>query len=126
MATTTDQFKPGMRVSVTQQIPQRDEVWTLAVQGTVVRAEQCKTGSWFAHAKDHKLWLDRLLVRKDDGELVTFNLDPYTHVDVLSGGDSNETGKAATDARAQASERPDRATGFSSSEPDTKATVGNP
>jgi len=32
---------------------------------------QQQTGSWFAHSKDDKLWLDRLLIRKADGELTT-------------------------------------------------------
>lgn len=81
MTHTVDEFKPGQRVVVTQQIPQRDEVWTIKVAGEVVRYEQRKTGSWFAHAKDDKLWLDRLLVRKDDGEMIFFNLDNYTHVE---------------------------------------------
>ncbi|MEQ9454357.1 MAG: hypothetical protein RLN76_07165 [Phycisphaeraceae bacterium] len=74
-------FDPGTRVTVTQQIPQRDEVWTESVTGTVVRYEQSKTGSWFAHAKDDRLWLDRLVIRKDDGEQVTMNLDRYTHIE---------------------------------------------
>jgi hypothetical protein len=84
MSRPADRFEPGQRVTVTQQIPQRDGVWTIAVQGTVQRFEQKKTGSWFAHAKDAKLWLDRLVVRKDDGEIVMFNLDPYTHVEVTA------------------------------------------
>lgn len=83
MPATLDQFKPGQRVRVTQQIPQRARVWTTAVTGEVVRFEQRKTGSWFAHSKDDKLWLDRLSIRKDDGEVVVCNLDEYTHVDVL-------------------------------------------
>ncbi|MEX0654395.1 MAG: hypothetical protein WD534_09390 [Phycisphaeraceae bacterium] len=83
MPHATDDFQPGQRVEVTQQIPQREKVWTSKTQGVVVRYEQRKTGSWYAHAKDDRLWLDRLVIRKDDGELVTFNLDNYTHVDVL-------------------------------------------
>ena len=74
-------FEPGQRVRVYQQIPQRDEVWTIHVEGEVVRREQKKTGSWFAHAKDDKLWLDRLVLKKDDGEIVWINLDAYTHVE---------------------------------------------
>jgi hypothetical protein len=118
MPQTIEEFRPGQRVAITQQIPQRDRVWTIRVDGVVVRSEQRKTGSWFAHAKDHKLWLDRLLIRKDDGELVTVNLDPYTHVEVLA-----EAGAAGVPAGpdpaagAQAGERPDRATGHSTSEP---------
>lgn len=84
MTIATDQFRPGQTVTVTQQIPQRDEVWTTRVTGQVIRFEQKKTGSWFAHAKNDKLWLDRLVLRKPDGEIVICNLDPYTHVDLLS------------------------------------------
>ena len=86
MSETIDQFRPGRRVVVTQQIPQRDEVWTIETEGVIVGFEQRKTGSWFAHAKDDKLWLDRLLVRKDDGEMVKFNLDRYTHVAMVDEG----------------------------------------
>jgi len=53
------------------------------VEGTIVGFEQQKTGSWFAHSKDHKLWLDRLQIRKDDGEIVFLNLDQYSVIDAL-------------------------------------------
>jgi hypothetical protein len=49
----------------------------------VVGFSQEKTGSWYAHSKDHKLWIDRLQVRKDDGELVYVNLDQYSSVEVI-------------------------------------------
>ncbi|MFA9478633.1 hypothetical protein ACERK3_10030 [Phycisphaerales bacterium AB-hyl4] len=84
MSQPSDVFTPGQRVEVTQQIPQRDEVWTNKSQGVVVRYDQRKTGSWYAHSKDDRLWLDRLVIRKDDGELVTFNLDNYTHVEIMN------------------------------------------
>jgi hypothetical protein len=74
------QIKPGARVTVTQQIPARDYAWSTAVTGTVVDYQQKQTGSWFAHSKDDKLWLDRLRLRKDDGELTTLNLDAYSSV----------------------------------------------
>ena len=75
---------PGVRVVVTQQIPHRDRVWTNKVAGTIVEFAQKPTGSWFAHAKNDKLWLDRLKLRKDDGELLTLNLDAFTHVEIGS------------------------------------------
>jgi len=78
-----DEFSPGRRVVVTQQIPQRDEVWTNKVTGTIVRFEQRKTGSWFAHAKDDKLWLDRLEIRKDDGEIYVCNVEAHTRIEVV-------------------------------------------
>lgn len=76
-----DRFQPGQRVIVTQQIPQRDEAWTNKVTGAVVRFEQAKTGSWYAHAKDDKLWLDRLILKKDDGEIIACILDTYSHIE---------------------------------------------
>ena len=78
-----DQFELGQKVVVTQQIPQRDKVWTTRVVGHVLGYEQRKTGSWYAHAKDNKLWLDRLILEKDDGEIVVCTLDLYTHVECL-------------------------------------------
>jgi hypothetical protein len=75
---------PGALVEVTQQIPHRDRVWTNRVKGTVVSYEQKQTGSWFAHSKDDKLWLDRLVLRKEDGEITTLNLDEYSHVEVAA------------------------------------------
>src|SRR5947207_6458556 len=76
------QIKAGANVLVTQQIPHRDRTWTNEVRGTVVSYEQKQTGSWFAHSKNDKLWLDRLTVRKPDGELLTLNLDDYSRVQV--------------------------------------------
>jgi hypothetical protein len=78
------QLRPGAKVKVTQQIAARDYALTSDVVGTVLSFEQKQTGSWYAHSKNDKLWLDRLLVRKDDGELTTLNLDDYSHVQVLS------------------------------------------
>ena len=69
--------QPGNRVRVTQQLPQRDRAWTNDVEGVITRYRQAKTGSWFAHAKDDQLWLDRLELRLDDGEIVILNLDQY-------------------------------------------------
>ncbi len=77
-------LRPGAKVKITQQIAGRDYTWTSDVVGTVVDFEQKQTGSWYAHSKDDKLWLDRLLIKKDDGELTTLNLDDYTHVEVLA------------------------------------------
>jgi 2-keto-3-deoxy-galactonokinase len=74
---------PGTRVRVTQQMPQTHAVWTATVEGTVCRYRQAQTGSWFAHAKDDRLWLDRLELKKDDGELVLLNLDRYSVVEPI-------------------------------------------
>jgi hypothetical protein len=73
--------QPGTRVRVTQQMPHRDQAWMATVEGVITRYQQAKTGSWFAHAKDDQLWLDRLELRLDDGEIVILNLDQYSRIE---------------------------------------------
>jgi hypothetical protein len=73
-------LKPGARVRITQQIAARDYSMAAPVIGTVVRYEQRPTGSWFAHGAKDKLWLDRVVLRKSDGEISTLNLDEYSVV----------------------------------------------
>ena len=82
MPLKTSTWNPGTRVRVIQQMPHGDKVWTNVTDGVVVRYQQAKTGSWFAHAKDDQLWLDRLELRLDDGEITVLNLDQYTVVEV--------------------------------------------
>ena len=95
MAIRTTLPPPGTRVRVTQQMPQRDRSWTNTVEGVMTRYQQAKTGSWFAHAKDDQLWLDRLELRMDDGELVILILDQYTVIEPVGSGEQAE-GKRAT------------------------------
>ncbi len=76
-------LQPGARVRVTQQIAARDYAWSNETTGAVVSYEQKPTGSWYAHGKDDKLWLDRLTVRKLDGELTTLNLDEFSKIEIL-------------------------------------------
>lgn len=80
---TQETYQPGTRVRVTQQIPRPVAHQSLATEiiGTIVRYEQSKTGSWYAHGKDDKLWLDRLVLKKDDGEIIYLNLDHYSLVE---------------------------------------------
>ena len=76
------QLVPGARVLVTQQIPHGNRPWTQQIQGTVISYEQKPTGSWFAHAKGDRLWLDRLVIKKLDGEITSLNLDKYSAVEI--------------------------------------------
>ncbi|MCC6321348.1 MAG: hypothetical protein IT438_07930 [Phycisphaerales bacterium] len=81
--TPTTTYTPGTRVRVTQQVPRLTGAITSIVEGEIVRAERQKTGSWYAHAEDDKLWLDRLELRKADGELVVLNLDQFSRVETI-------------------------------------------
>ncbi len=78
--TTLASIRPGDRVRIVQQIAARHYSLITPVEGVVVRIEQRPTGSWFAHGAKDKLWLDRIVIRKDDGEISTLNLDEYTAV----------------------------------------------
>jgi hypothetical protein len=97
---------PGTRVKVTQQIAARDHTWTSDVVGTVLGYEQKQTGSWYAHSKNDKLWLDRLMLRKDDGELITLNLDDYSHVEVLATTAGTPAGATTGDGKRNESDLP--------------------
>ena len=77
------EYRVGQRVRVTQQIPRAKDTLTIAVEGEIVQMGQQKTGSWFTHSKDDKLWLDRLRLLKADGEQVVCNLDRYSRVELL-------------------------------------------
>jgi hypothetical protein len=78
------QLVPGAKVKVTQQIAARHYALPTVGRGTVVEFGQKETGSWFAHGQYDKLWLDRLVIRKEDGEITTLNLDDYSHVEIES------------------------------------------
>ncbi|MGC8624307.1 MAG: hypothetical protein ACP5I8_01080 [Phycisphaerae bacterium] len=78
-------YAPGVRVEVTQQIAQRSHVYPISIIGTVLRQERQESGSWFARNQCHHLWLDRLIIQKDDGEKVVLNLDEFSAIKVLQG-----------------------------------------
>ncbi len=73
-------LEPGQRVRVRQTIRTREGDWHIEVEGEVVACEPRPTGSWFAHGKNDRLWLARLILRKDDGEKVELNLSPESEL----------------------------------------------
>lgn len=77
------QVQVNDRVEVTQTVERRDGNWETTVCGTVVKLEEQPTGAWFAHGADGKLWLGRLQLRKEDGELTTLILDRGTRIKIL-------------------------------------------
>ena len=75
---------PGTRVRITQQIAARHYAFLAPVEGVVIDARARPTGSWFAHGVADKLWLDRIVLRKADGEISTLNLDEHSKVEILN------------------------------------------
>ena len=106
MALHTLLFAPGTRVRVTQQVPQTHQVWSTTTEGVVVRYRQARTGSWYAHAKDDRLWLDRLEIRLDSGEMTTLNLDHYTLIEDLTDPAATPQARNPTEAGIDDRHRP--------------------
>jgi hypothetical protein len=84
MLEASAEIKVGQRVRIIGQIARPSGALVSSVEGVVLRVGQQKTGSWFAHARDKKLWIDRVELRKDDGEIVVRNLDAICRVEILS------------------------------------------
>ncbi len=80
----TQDIKPGQRIRVFQEIDRREGNWVHDLVGTVLAVRPEKTGSWHAHGKNDKLWLNRIRLRKEDGEITTIVVDQHTRLDVLA------------------------------------------
>ena len=81
---TINDCKPGQRVRITQEIDRREGNWRTDVVGVIQSVGPEKTGSWYAHGKDGRLWLLRVRLQKEDGELTTIAADPLTKVELLA------------------------------------------
>lgn len=80
---TPERLRPSQRVRVLQTVHTREGDWQTGIEGVIVSVASKPTGSWFAHGKNDKLWLTRLRIRQDDGELVDFVLDRDSVVTIL-------------------------------------------
>jgi len=76
-------LSPGTRVRIVQAINSRADRWATEVEGEVLSHQRETTGSWFAHGKGGRLWLDRVRLRKDDGEITALNLAPQSQIIIL-------------------------------------------
>ena len=83
MPTTKRKLQQGTYVEVTQRIISGEQVFKCTVVGTVLSQQTEPTGAWFAHDKGGRLLLDRLRLRKDDGEETALVLDGHTVIKVL-------------------------------------------
>ena len=78
---TLKDVKPGQKLRVRQEIDRREGNWVREIVGVVQEVTMQPTGSWYAHSKDDKFWLARIMLRKDDGELSLLNVDRFTRID---------------------------------------------
>jgi len=75
---------PGTRVRIEQTIEHRDRTYHATVEGVVLNHHQEATGSWHAHGKNDKLWLDTIRLEKDDGEITKLVLDRNSRIIILN------------------------------------------
>lgn len=85
---TKQEIKPGQRIRVFQEIERREGNWTSETVGAVLAVDAEQTGSWHARGKNDKLWLTRIRLRKDNGEITTIVCDPATRLEVVGGAPS--------------------------------------
>jgi len=83
MSDTAQAYGVGSLVRVSKQLMLGDGPSVFIVEGEILRMGQQKTGSWYAHSQDKKLWLDRLELKKADGEIVVLNLDDGSAVELI-------------------------------------------
>jgi hypothetical protein len=81
---------PGERIRVTQRIRRRRGDWTTSVTGEVIEHAVLETGSWYAHCPHGKLLLNRLRLKKDDGEISLLTLDEHSTVELLDAPAGNK------------------------------------
>ncbi len=77
-------ISPGNRILVTERIVGNDKTWLTEVEGVVLSIRSEPTGAWFAHLKDDHLWLLRIVLRKDDGEICNLVADQNMEIEVLA------------------------------------------
>lgn len=77
------QFPAGTPVCVTMLTHFRDREIESRVVGTVETWDRLPTGSWYAHGKDDVLWLDRVRIRRVDGEITLLVIDDATTISLL-------------------------------------------
>ena len=84
MSDAIEQYEVGSLVRVTKQLMLGDGPSSFVIEGEILRMGQQKTGSWYAHSKDKKLWLDRVEIKKADGEIVVVNLDDQSQIEIVN------------------------------------------
>ncbi len=82
---SVEELRRGQRVEISQTVGRRARPWRSTITGVIEKITEQKTGSWYAHAKDDKLWLRRVELRKDDGELTLLTLDRFSEIRLLDG-----------------------------------------
>ena len=73
-------FPPGTPVCVRQTIIKRAGDIVCETIGVVESWDEEPTGSWFVHAKNDRLQLHRLTLRKVDNELTSIVIDDATSI----------------------------------------------
>ena len=74
----------GTRVRVVQEIHQTDPSYRAETAGVIESWDEEPTATWYAHGRNGRLWLERLRLRKADGEISVLAMDPHTRVQSIA------------------------------------------
>jgi hypothetical protein len=75
-----ERLPKGTQARVVQGIHQEDPSYTAETVGVIEAWEEEPTGAWFAHDPEGRLSLQRLRLRKPDGEVSVLTIDDQTEV----------------------------------------------
>ena len=88
----------GTLVRVIRPIHQSDPSYRAEPVGVIEAWYEEPTGAWFAHGRNGKLWLQRLRLRKADGEISVLTIDDHTRVHPLESGEEQGGDPTPTDS----------------------------
>ncbi|MCE9548765.1 MAG: hypothetical protein K8T25_25075 [Planctomycetia bacterium] len=73
-------LKPGDRVELTHEVKVGSRVWHTRTAGTVVSTERQRHSLHFQRNFDDKVYSDRIVLKRADGELVSVTLDEFSEL----------------------------------------------
>ena len=88
----------GTAVRVIQGIHQSDPSYRAETVGVIEAWYEEPTGAWFAHGRNGKLWLQRLRLRKADGEASVLTIDDQTRLHPIESGEEQGGDLARSDS----------------------------
>jgi len=86
----TKRLAVGTKVRVIQDIHQSGTAYGAETVGVIDAWDGEPTGAWFAHGRNGRLWLQRLRLRKPDGEVSLLTIDDRTRVQPIGSNGKQE------------------------------------
>lgn len=76
-------LQPGDRIRLRHEVKVGLRTWEQTTEGTVVRTERRRHGLHEKRNPDDKVYSDLIVLQRDNGELTTVTLDPFSQLERL-------------------------------------------